>query len=168
MSADIKQDLKQTFHLAGLRLLADEAFTREDRIKALNVIKRFDTSRRKAVSNYQQNYASRVDEAVLRLMNKAGAANKDLTHPAFGQDRFNKSALRFRAEREVRFAHLNAMSRFDIQETRALEAIQTNARKQSASDTLEKDFARATEQDASDLPRHPSTLDRAGVRLRRR
>ena len=168
MSTDIKQELKQSFHLAGLRKLADESFTRKDRIEALKVIKRFDKSRRKAVSQYYQTYANRVDEAILRLMNKAGAADKDLTNPAFGQDRFNKSALRFRAEREVRFAHLNAMSRFDVQETRALEVIQTNARKKSASDTLEKDFARAIEQDTPDLARRPSTPDRAAVRSRRR
>ncbi len=98
MSADLKNDLKQSFHLAGLRKLADDSFTRKDRIEALKVIKRFDELRDKAVSKYKQTYAARVDEAILRLMNKAGAADKDLTHPAFGQDRFNKSALRFRAE----------------------------------------------------------------------
>ena len=126
-SLDGPARLKGSFHLAGLRMLAEMGLSGPHQSKALETIRQFDLTRKRAEKDHRENYDDRVMRAMKRMLHEAGQKDK-LHRPHWAMhDRFDKDGLRVRAERRVRFAHQSTMDRIDRDETKALEAIARNA-----------------------------------------
>ncbi|MCH9807162.1 MAG: hypothetical protein K0U74_05460 [Alphaproteobacteria bacterium] len=120
---DIAKKLRSTFHLAGLRMLAEMGLKGKDQSDALSAILHFDQLRSKEEKTYRAHYDDRVNDAIKRLLNEAGQKDRFFQPGWAQQDKFDKSGLRMRAERQVRFTHKAVLSLFDRQETRTLEEI---------------------------------------------
>jgi len=143
---DISKEMRDSFHLKGLRRLAELGLKGHHKIDALKTINHYDHARKEETQDFKDDYEVRVSKAIKTLQKEAGQKTREHNHPFAFLDRFDKGQMTLRAEKRVRHAHDVTLSLLDRQETRELENI---ARKAGRGDIdpeiMSKDFDRATE-----------------------
>lgn len=145
MSENITQQLKRTFHLAGLRHEAKHIRNSDDWSEMGKIRDRYAKAYRKEERTFRAEYLTRVEAAQKRLIDKAGSKTKDFKHRWFGNDRFNSEAILRQAQREVRAHHRVQMDLIEKRETRELETLLSrNAPDKDQRVRSKYDFQKAT------------------------
>lgn len=143
---DISKEMRDSFHLKGLRRLAELGLKGHHKLDALKVINHYANAQNEEKADFKENYEARVSKAVKKLQSKAGQKAREFNHPFAFLDRFEKGQMILTARKQVRQAHEVTLSLLDRQETRELESI---ARKAGRGDVdpelLSKDFDRASD-----------------------
>ena len=155
---NIAKELQQTFHLKGLRKLADYGLTDQYKLDALHVINRYEDARQKEIRDFNLHFKDRVNSEIKVLQNEAGSKTREHNHPWFGKDQFSRSSLELRAERRVRHAHEATLNLLDRQEAYELEAIVERSECDPETPDIGKGFERAKDPQASQ--------DRQGEKMR--
>jgi len=152
---DIAKEMRKSFHLKGLRRLADLGLRGHHKVEALKVVAHYEHARKEEIKDFKEGYEARVSKTIKQLQAEAGQKARDFNHPFAFLDRFDKGQLTLRAQKRVRKAHEMTMALLDRQETRELESI---ARKAGRGDIdpeiLSKDFERATDRRSVDERRN--------------
>ncbi|EFO28846.1 conserved hypothetical protein [Roseibium sp. TrichSKD4] len=143
---DISKEMRDSFHLKGLRRLAELGLKGHHKLDALRVINDYEHARQEEKAHFKENYKARVSKAVKRLQAKAGQKAREFNHPFAFLDRFEKGQMILTARKQVRQAHEVTLSLLDRQETRELESIALKAgRGDIDPELLSKDFDRASD-----------------------
>jgi hypothetical protein len=116
--SSLSREIAQTFNLEALRLEAARSFNKDEWQDFLKVRQDHEKQRNFAKRAYDLEYDERVAMARVRLINKAGAKDRDYNPRWFGRDRFDKDAINRQAHRIVRHAYLNEQVRIDQEEAR--------------------------------------------------
>ncbi|PHR55171.1 MAG: hypothetical protein COA47_14335 [Robiginitomaculum sp.] len=144
MTYSQSQEIKSIFERATKRKQAQSLRTPADFQKSREIIDRHDKAIATATRDYRAEYATRVELATKRLIDKAGHKTKNFTRRFVGADRFDKSAIQRQAHREVRFKHNQAISRIERSETRELtKLIETVRGRDVIKDHARNDFQKA-------------------------
>ena len=142
---DISKEMRDSFHLKGLRRLAELGLKGHHKLEALKVINHYEHARQEEKTDLKDNYEARVSRAVKKLQSKAGQKTREFNHPFAFLDRFEKGQMLLTARKQVRQAHEVTMSLLDRQETLELESIARQAgRGDIDPELLSKDFGRAS------------------------
>ena len=151
MSYNISEDLKSTFHLATLRNEAAKDLNASEWKKFQQIKTRHDDLRRFEQRAHEMEYKTRVEVARKRIINKAGAKNKDFKHRWFGNDQFDKSATNRQAHRNVRGQHHQLMAGIDKMEARDItKLLDTCEKRNQLRDKPKHDFEQATDRRGRD------------------
>ena len=102
MAPEISDELRQTFELSSLKLQAMKGFAPDDWREFQKITDRFEDLRRFETRNYNLEFVARVEQATRKLIDKAGSKNKSFKHRFFGNDQFDKEAIRRQAQIQVR------------------------------------------------------------------
>ncbi len=105
MDINISKELKHTFDLATLRKKTKGLRTPIDWEKGHKIMNHYKRETQKQSQLYYAQYDARVNQALRRIIDKAGAKNRDFTHRWFGTDNFNKDHLMQQAHRVVQRDH---------------------------------------------------------------
>ena len=131
MSLSITQEVKQTFHLVALRIEAKDLLTGRQWGKRNALVERCDRARQKENALFDERLHARVAIEQKKLINRAGSKTKQ-HKPIWAQDDlFDKSASLAQADKNVRSAHKQRISRIDQYEERGLEALMQSARREN-------------------------------------
>lgn len=145
MESSLSQDLQRTFNLAALRHEARALRTPADWEKGKDIRLRYKRETNKQMQQYYADYDTRISQVVKKLMNKAGAKNRDLTHRWFGTDKFNKDALMRQAHRAVQMDHDKRMSCLTDREINELDTlIETVEQRDRLYNKPTQDFSQAS------------------------
>lgn len=143
---DISKEMRDSFHLKGLRRLAELGLKGHHKLDALKVINHYEHAREIEKADFKDNFKTRVHKTIERLQREDGAKTIELNPPFAFIDRFNNARLTTQAKKEVRQAHEVTLSLLDRQETRELESIARQAgRGDIDPELLSKDFDRASD-----------------------
>lgn len=131
MSLTIAQELKQTFHLVVLRMESEDLLTGRQWEKRHGLVKRCDQARKKETGLFNERFDARIVIEQKRLIDNAAAKIKQ-HKPVWGHDDlFDKTAVLAQADKNVRSAHENRITRINQYETRGLEALVQSARREN-------------------------------------
>lgn len=134
MSLDLTKNIKTTFERATLlrdakRLLTNKEWKTYEAIK-----QKHDAFRKVEQQSYIQEYDTRVEVAIKRLIAQAGAKQRDHKPRWAAHDRFDKAAITTQAHRNVQRQHSHLMAGIDEMEANALSKfLKTIERKQETS-----------------------------------
>lgn len=142
----MRDEIKRTFHLAGLRNEAAKTLN-GDEWKQFQKIKRdFADLRRFEGRAYEIEYDTRLEVARKRLINQAGAKNKDFKHRWFGTDNFDKEAITRQARRVVRDDQHKLMAHLETKEAQAVDSLlEKSQHRKESREKPKRDFERATD-----------------------
>lgn len=165
----ISTELDRTFALASLR--AEGArLSGTDWERFQSVRNRYAEAREEEVRSFNEHYRDRVDLALRKLIDEAGAPNRKLVHRWFGHDRFDAERLEKRAERLVREEHYKVMAKFEAAEIAEMSMLldQVNEDRTPAK-TMKPDFEKATDRRSGHDRRQSSdTASQAWAQVRAR
>jgi len=146
--------------LASLKHLASKNLNRQERKAYSKITEKYDGLRSFEQRAHETEYDTRVEVARKRIINQAGAKNRDFKHRWFGNDQFDKSATLRQAHRNVRGQHHQLMGGID-KIAKLLEACEKRTRLR---DKPKHDFENAIDRRA----RHGLPNDRRQARPRNR
>jgi len=165
MSFNISEELKRTFDLASLKHLASKNLNANERKAYSKITERYGDLRRFEQRAHEMEYDTRVEVARKRIINQAGAKNKDFKHRWFGNDQFDKSATNRQAHRNVRAQHGQLMAGIDKMEARDItKLLDVSEKRNQLRDKPRHDFEQATDRRAM----HGLPQDRRQTRPRNR
>lgn len=142
----IHDDVKKSFELAGLRREAMSILKPDAWQDYTELRDRFDGLKRYEERHYHLEYNTRVETEKKRLIDKAGAKDRNFMPIWSRNDRFNPAAIQKQAHRNVRHAHSQEMARLDQQETRAIESLMDRSVPERAMrGRAKEDFASTTD-----------------------
>ena len=128
MSLSTSQEVKQTFHLVALRKESKDLLTGRQWEQRRALVKRCKEARGKEIMLFKERLHTRVAIEQKKLIDEAGS--KDREHkPKWAQDDlFDGTASLAQADKQVRSAHEQRISRINQYEERGLEALVQSAR----------------------------------------
>ena len=110
------------------------------------IARKHDDLREVEQRNFHFEYDTRVEVASKRLINKAGAKNKDFKHKLFGSDNFDKSAIDRQAKRHVHAEHHNLLGHLEARKLIDLESLMDRSEHREAlREKSISEFTRASE-----------------------
>lgn len=143
MDQPIADELRRQFDLASLRKEADALKTSRHWHQRAEIGRRTDRARTKEEQLYELRYETRVEQARLRLIDRAGKRSADLKPAWAGDDRFAPDATLRQAQREVRAAHERRLGQIDTFERSALrDLIRKAMRENNVSGRAQEAFTR--------------------------
>ena len=146
MSDNITQNLRNSFDLASLQQEFKTMRKGTDFEKGTEIMKRHSLERRQIEKTYYTQYDCRVEQALKRLIDKAGGKQKTFTQRFMGADKFDKSTLLRQAHRDVQFDHKRRMRLSHNSEKSELQALSSSINKRDGlRDTVKTDFARSSD-----------------------
>lgn len=155
----IGEELRRTFHLAALRKEANANLTGRQWEVHRQIKQRSERARQQERKLYRARYMTRVEQRQRKLIDDAGRIRRDLQHPWFPRDRFDKSATFAQAQRDVRADHKRRMARIDNYEERALsELVEKSRTTHRDKGVASKEFQRSTRDQTR--PSRPRQRDR--------
>lgn len=131
MAFDIKDEIKRTFNLASLRHQIAKDFTSQEWKEYQKIREKYDDLRRFHQSEFEQEFKTRFEVARKKLIDQAGARNRDFKHRWFGRDQFDKTAINRQAERNVLGSHAQVMADIDNQEARETKQLLDGCKKRT-------------------------------------
>lgn len=157
----VTEEIARQFELASMRREARSLRSPDQWRDVAQLARRCENARKREQGLFENRYHTRVEQARLRLIDKAGAKEKAF-QPAWSQaDRFSPQATVRQAEREVRAAHHQRLDRIDAYERQKLEELVRGAQKAlSRPGSAREAFGGAS--------RRPSEMERRGGWVRRR
>lgn len=158
---DIHDDVKKSFELTGLRREAMSILKPDAWQDYTKLRDRFDGLKRYEERHYRLEYNTRVETEKKRLIDKAGAKDRNFMPIWSRNDRFNPTTINKQAHRNVRYAHVQEMARLDQQETRAIESLMDRSvPERAARGQAKTDFARAVDRRDSEDRRENQNMRR--------
>lgn len=146
MTQSITQRLTDVFALASLRLQTERLTDPAQHQEVREIRERYTKTYTAEEREFRSQYATRVEVAKRKLIDKAGSKTRDLQHPWFGHDRFDRQAIHRQAQRQVRMAHTAKLDQLDRLEANELEAVLSRAADGgSAERQVKRDFLQATD-----------------------
>ena len=93
---DIAKEMRDSFHLKGLRRLADLGLRGHHKVEALKVVANYEHARKEEIKDFKEGYEARVSKTIKQLQAEAGQKARDFNHPFVFLDRFDKGKLTLR------------------------------------------------------------------------
>lgn len=145
MALSLAEELRRTFDRAALKREADDLRSPVQWRRARALQDRCERIVQKEEKSFRQNYDTRVEVALRRILSRAGAKTKNFQPPWSNRDRFSPDDALRQAQREVRSAHHNRIEKIHAFEARELRSIVKQAtRENTMRGTLRQDFKRVT------------------------
>ncbi len=131
MSLSTSQEVKQTFHLVALRKETEVLLTGRQWERRNALVERCDQARDKENALFTERLHTRVAIEQKKLIDKAGSKPKE-HKPVWGQDDlFDKTTSLAQADKNVRSAHEQRISRINNYEEHGLAALMQSARREN-------------------------------------
>lgn len=155
--SELSDKIKTTFGLAALQKEAAQNMTPDEWKQYQAINKKFDGKVAFEKRQFDLDYDRLVDEARLRLINKAGSKQKSFVNKVFGRDGFDTSAINRQAQLEVRNTHQATLDGLENLRFNALKQhTETSAYRKEQREKPQKDFQRATDRRRGPDRRAPS------------
>lgn len=145
MGLSLAEELRRTFDRSALRREAADLRSPAQWKRARALQDRCERIVQKEEKSFRQNYDTRVEVALRRILGRAGAKTKDFQPAWSNRDRFSPDDALRQAQRDVRAAHHNRIDKIHAFEARELRKIVKQATRENAMrGTLRQDFKRVT------------------------
>lgn len=146
MPSSITQKLRDTFELASIRREFRALRTGADFDKSKRIVESYAQERKKANQDYTNEYDTRVEVALQKLIDKVGAKRRDFTRRFASSDKFDGNALLRQARRNVQLDHKRHITQLDQNESAELKALATAINKRdNLRDKIGQEFTRAAD-----------------------
>ena len=148
MSLDLTKNIKATFELATLKRDAKRLLTSKD-WKTYEAIKqKHDAFRKVEQQSHIQEYDTRVEVAIKRLIAQAGAKQRDHKPRWAAHDRFDKTAITAQAHRNVQRQQAQVIAGIDEMEKNELSKLlkRTERQQKTVSQINDDHFERPIKQ----------------------
>lgn len=146
MKLNLSKELKHTFDLVALRNKTKGLRTPNDWDKGNNITKRYRRETNKQTQAYYAEYDTRVSNVVKKLIDKAGAKQRDFKHRFFGADNFDKDVLIRKAHKVVQHDHHRRIAQLEKNEAQELgELIEQIEQRDRLLEKPGRDFERASD-----------------------
>lgn len=165
----IDHDLRRAFELASLKSEAKTILTAAEWQTYRKIEDVHDRQRHVEERRYRSEYETRVEAARKRLINAAGAKERNFTHRWIGADHFDKDAIERQARRSVQDAHHRRLAAIDNMQAKDVRRLLNNCEHSRAlSKQLNGDFALATDRRTEPERRAEKTPVQRKSHIRRR
>lgn len=140
MGLDLSKKLKPLFELASLHRDAKHLLTSQDWQTYQQIKQQHDTYRQLERQSYIQEYDTRVEVAMKRLISLAGAKTRAHKPRWAVHDRFDKKALTTQAHRNVQRQQAQVLAGIDAMEAKALSKLLKQAKGHSEATSKPEDY----------------------------